>query len=235
MSKKVTLRSNQPYRRPSRPIEYSTTLRNVAGDLAGTIRRHLYIRLDGEFKYLKSLYVKCKVGEPEFINWYTETEAKKPDLVEAEVARLNKKGSKVKFCTDEGKAIVGEILLNNHIKVVKKNVIDLRKSLGLEYLHAKDDEIILTNGIENSDIFRIFGSPLTFEQLKKSYKRLAKEHHPDRGGSEEVMAAISKLYKKLEDKWDTYDPANLTIPESKLKSALAKKFEDPVLIALLEK
>lgn len=37
----------------------------------------------------------------------------------------------------------------------------------------------------------------TLEELKKAYRRLAMENHPDRGGSVEVMQAINAEYEML--------------------------------------
>ena len=37
----------------------------------------------------------------------------------------------------------------------------------------------------------------TLEDLKRTYRRLAMENHPDRGGSNEVMAIINSQYEQL--------------------------------------
>ncbi|MEY2669768.1 MAG: hypothetical protein RLZZ577_84 [Bacteroidota bacterium] len=37
----------------------------------------------------------------------------------------------------------------------------------------------------------------TLEKLKKEYKKLAMENHPDRGGNEEIMKKINNEYEKL--------------------------------------
>lgn len=37
----------------------------------------------------------------------------------------------------------------------------------------------------------------TLEQLRKAYKDLLKQHHPDNGGSEEIMKAINVEYEQL--------------------------------------
>jgi len=46
--------------------------------------------------------------------------------------------------------------------------------------------------------------PVTLDDLKKAYRRLAMQHHPDRGGSKEAMQAINaeyeELFKALKDK-----------------------------------
>lgn len=42
-----------------------------------------------------------------------------------------------------------------------------------------------------------FNNPQTLEELKKQYKRLAMEHHPDRGGTTEDMQQINAEYERL--------------------------------------
>ena len=37
----------------------------------------------------------------------------------------------------------------------------------------------------------------TIEELKKEYRRLALENHPDRGGDEQIMKAINLEYEKM--------------------------------------
>lgn len=44
-----------------------------------------------------------------------------------------------------------------------------------------------------------FNNPKTLEELKKEYKRLAMQHHPDMGGSTEEMQEINNEYEKLFD------------------------------------
>jgi len=40
-------------------------------------------------------------------------------------------------------------------------------------------------------------SPQTAEELKKMYRKLALEHHPDSGGNEEAMIKVNAEYAKL--------------------------------------
>ena len=235
VNKKVKIKDPNEYRRPHLPINYFNTLRNVAVDCADVIQKHLSKRLNEEERWLRKLYVQQAEGETGFIKWFNETEQRCPTLITKEVAVLNKKKGTIDFYSDEGKALIGERLLAKFIIRKREEVIELRKALGLERITVSNDIIILTNGIERSDLFRLFGSPLTIEALKKSYRKLASECHPDAGGSDELMSQVSKLYKRITEMWDIYDPANLAIPEDKLQGAMNKKFSDPLLIALLEK
>ena len=43
---------------------------------------------------------------------------------------------------------------------------------------------------------KYFNNCKTIEELKKAYKRLAFQHHPDRGGDMEIMKAINNEYEK---------------------------------------
>ena len=56
---------------------------------------------------------------------------------------------------------------------------------------------------------KYFNSPHTLEELKKQYRELAMEHHPDKGGSTEIMKAINneydELFPKLKDIHQTKD------------------------------
>ena len=44
---------------------------------------------------------------------------------------------------------------------------------------------------------KYFNNPETLEELKKQYKKLAMENHPDRGGNTEKMKAINGEYDEL--------------------------------------
>ena len=53
--------------------------------------------------------------------------------------------------------------------------------------------------IDDIDPYEIFGLSKNFEwdELKDSYKRLAKLVHPDKGGSEEIFNKVTECFKKL--------------------------------------
>ena len=48
-----------------------------------------------------------------------------------------------------------------------------------------------------ADPFKILGCerPCSLEQLKSAYRRLARQHHPDRGGDAAKMAEINQAFK----------------------------------------
>ena len=61
--------------------------------------------------------------------------------------------------------------------------------------NSKNKEI----NIDDIDPYEIFGLNKNFEwdELKDSYKRLAKLVHPDKGGSEEIFNKVTECFKKL--------------------------------------
>jgi DnaJ family protein A protein 2 len=62
---------------------------------------------------------------------------------------------------------------------------------------------------ENVDLYAILGvsKTCTMDELKKSYKKLCIQHHPDKGGDENEFKKISEAYNILKDpeKRDVYD------------------------------
>lgn len=73
-----------------------------------------------------------------------------------------------------------------------------------------------------------FKNPETLEDLKKQYRRLAMEHHPDRGGSTEDMKQINSEYEALFARLkDTHKTAEgKTYTSSKASTETASEFMD---------
>ena len=65
--------------------------------------------------------------------------------------------------------------------------------------------------------------PQTLEELKAQYRRLAMEHHPDRGGSEETMKSINNeydvLFPRLKDVHQTKDGVKYTAKQENPETA----------------
>jgi hypothetical protein len=68
---------------------------------------------------------------------------------------------------------------------------------------------------DGKDYYAILGAEKTAspDEIERLYKRLARQHHPDRGGDAELMKAINEAYRVLgnEDARRSYDSR---IPES---------------------
>ena len=62
---------------------------------------------------------------------------------------------------------------------------------------------------DGEDYYAILGAGKTasHDEIERLYKRLARQHHPDRGGDAEVMKAINEAYRVLgnEDTRQLYD------------------------------
>ncbi len=74
----------------------------------------------------------------------------------------------------------------------------------------------LKNG---KDYYQVLGADETtsLRDLERLYKRLASQHHPDRGGSEEKMKTLNEAYRVLKDEslrrdYDSKRRPNLEIP-----------------------
>ncbi len=67
-------------------------------------------------------------------------------------------------------------------------------------------------------------------ELKKQYRALAKQHHPDRGGSTEAMQEINKEFEVLFKKWehDTTAPNRATGYENDYAGATAREYTSHV-------
>jgi len=68
-----------------------------------------------------------------------------------------------------------------------------------------------------------FNNPQTLEELKKQYRELAKEHHPDNGGNTATMQAINaeyeKLFEKLKNTHATHDGTTYTTEKDNPETA----------------
>ncbi len=66
--------------------------------------------------------------------------------------------------------------------------------------------------------------------LKKQYRALAKQHHPDRGGSTEAMQEINREFEKLFKRWehDTTAPDRATGYENDYAGATAREYTSRV-------
>lgn len=81
----------------------------------------------------------------------------------------------------------------------------------------------LTAGMFERDALRTLGlaKGATPEQIKKAYKRLAREHHPDKGGDSDAFIKVHDAYESLQGGGSS----SATPPEEALFAALFK-FED---------
>ena len=66
----------------------------------------------------------------------------------------------------------------------------------------------------------------TLEQLRKAYKDLLKKHHPDNGGSEEIMKAINVEYEQLFKILKNRHESKATGTESKSSENVKWNFEE---------
>ena len=73
-----------------------------------------------------------------------------------------------------------------------------------------------------------FDNPQTLEELKKQYRKLAFEHHPDCGGSDEEMKIVNneydELFKVLKDVHKTKDGETYTAKQE--SNETADQFKD---------
>lgn len=66
----------------------------------------------------------------------------------------------------------------------------------------------------------------TLEQLRKAYKILLKQYHPDNGGSEEIMKAINVEYEQLFKILKNRHESNATGAESNTSENVKWNFEE---------
>src|SRR3954469_18129818 len=59
----------------------------------------------------------------------------------------------------------------------------------------------MSNQEKKKDYYSVLGtsSEATREEIERGYKRLARRHHPDRGGDEEEMKALNEAWRVLGD------------------------------------
>ena len=65
---------------------------------------------------------------------------------------------------------------------------------------------------------KYFTNCKTIEELKKEYRRLALENHPDRGGDEQVMKAINLEYEKMAKILENVHEAGEEAPKHKAET-----------------
>lgn len=67
-----------------------------------------------------------------------------------------------------------------------------------------------TNGLENAPAYKIMGSPIYADELRRNYELLVRKWHPDVNQSLEAVGRfqlITELYRTLRDKWfEKYSP-----------------------------
>jgi hypothetical protein len=67
-----------------------------------------------------------------------------------------------------------------------------------------------TNGLENAPAYRVMGSPIYADELRRNYEQLVKKWHPDINKSLEAVGRfqlVTELYRTLRDKWfEKYSP-----------------------------
>lgn len=77
-----------------------------------------------------------------------------------------------------------------------------------------------------------FNNPKTLEELKKQYKTLVKQHHPDHGGNEENMKEINnefdKLFERLKNVHETADGKTYT-KETSETAAMYREIIDALM------
>lgn len=223
------------YQRPGRdPTTIKRRIVSRADDYVDVIQKHLQIRLDDEHKFLMEL-CRRQVAE-DYVRWCEETKERNSWLYSREVQNYFKtaKRDAIDLESDEVKYILGKKLLDSFIASKRKCVVELRKALGLEHMKYRNENIPITSGIEDCELFRLFGSPIYLDDLKVNYKKAARKLHPDVGGSQDAMQALNKAYEFLEKNWNVYSPENLAIDLGKLKTIKGKTFDNAALRSLMD-
>lgn len=79
--------------------------------------------------------------------------------------------------------------LNNMNDATEETVDDLLTSFWMKYLaNDKRQEALETLGLSD---------PVDDQQIKSTYRRLVKTHHPDKGGEKEIIQALNQAYAVL--------------------------------------
>jgi curved DNA-binding protein CbpA len=92
------------------------------------------------------------------------------------------------------------------------------------------------------DFYEILGieKDASQEEIKKQYRKLSKEHHPDKGGDGQIFGEITEAYQVLSDpeKRAAYDRGeyvhNAKNPEDMAKSRVASLFDSAINRVRLE-
>ena len=143
------------------------------------------------------------------------------------------KGWNVLQLNKKQKQDIGRHYLSRHVAKIRQDCLELKAILR--------DNTPLSNGIEQCEYLKLFGSPLTLEELKKGWKKLSSAIHPDRQQPEarefytEAQSEVNNLYQTLLDLWSQIDPTNLAIDLATKQKITAKKLSNPILIKLLSK
>lgn len=89
------------------------------------------------------------------------------------------------------------------------------------------------NGVQDSPLFKCFGSPTTRDQLISNWRKLRKVEHPDLSDYSHDVATeryvfLKRAYNLMLGKWESkYDPT-LEITEEQLTKAMAARLPFPV-------
>src|ERR1043165_10074691 len=78
---------------------------------------------------------------------------------------------------------------------VRFTILELSERMRAAWRRVKDSE-------PDKDYYSILGAgrEATREEIERRYKRLAQQHHPDRGGDEEEMKTLNEAWRVLDRK-----------------------------------